>query len=297
MDDHAKRTQLARLSLNGLSIGDAFGTMLQLHPECVAGRKTPAPSWYFTDDTVMGIAVTRLLELNGFIDQDELAQRFAQEYVLDPHRGYGHRAHQILTDISQGRPWKEAASNVFRGTGSMGNGAAMRVGPLGAWFYDDLEKSAEQADLSAQVTHAHLEGRAGAIAVAVASSLATNRFLEKSFEVTGSNLIESILPFVPESQTRDGILQASTLSPTTPPQDAAKQLGCGEQVLSQDTVPFCLWVAQRNLTDFEEALWTTASVFGDIDTNCAIVGSIVSCAVGVRHIPSDWLLSREPLNG
>lgn len=297
MDDHAKRTQLARLSLNGLSIGDALGTMLQLHPECVSSRKTPAPSWYFTDDTVMGIAVTRLLELNGFIDQDELARRFAQEYVLDPHRGYGHGAHQILTDISQGRPWKEAASKVFRGTGSMGNGAAMRVGPLGAWFYDDLEKSAEQADLSAQVTHAHLEGRAGAIAVAVASSLTTNWFLEKSIEVNGSNLIESLLPFVPESQTRDVILQASAMSPKTPPRDAAKHLGCGEQVLSQDTVPFCLWAAQRNLTDFEESLWTTASVFGDIDTNCAIVGSIVSCAVGGRHIPVDWLLSREPLNG
>jgi ADP-ribosylglycohydrolase len=297
MDDHAKRTQLARLSLNGLSIGDAFGTMLQLHPECVACRKTPAPSWYFTDDTVMGIAVTRSLELNGFIDQDELARRFAQEYSLDPHRGYGHGAHQILTDISQGFPWREAASKVFRGSGSMGNGAAMRVGPLGAWFYDDLEKSAEQADLSAQVTHAHIEGRAGAIAVSVASSLATKWFLEKSTEANGRNLIESLLPFVPESQTRDVIVRASALSPATLPMDAVKQIGCGEQVLSQDTVPFCLWVTQRYLTDFEEALWTTASVFGDVDTNCAIVGSIVSCAVGAKRIPIDWLLSREPLNG
>jgi ADP-ribosylglycohydrolase len=245
----------------------------------------------------MGIAVTRLLELNGFIDQNELARKFAQEYVLDPHRGYGHGAHQILTGISQGRPWKEAASKVFHGSGSMGHGAAMRVGPLGAWFYDDLKKSAEQADLSAQVTHAHLEGRAGAIAVAVASSLATNWFLEESIEFKGSNLIESLLPFVPESQTRNGIVQAGELSPRMLPRDAAKNLGCGEQVLSQDTVPFCLWAAQRNLTNFEEALWTTASVFGDIDTNCAIVGSIVSCAVGAKHIPNDWLLSREPLNG
>jgi len=297
MEDSKKRTQLARVSLNGLSIGDALGTMLTLHPECVALRKTPAPSWYFTDDTVMGICVTRHLELYGSIEQNELARRFTEEYSLDPHRGYGHGAHQILSEISQGIPWREAAGKVFRGTGSMGNGAAMRVGPLGAWFFDDLDKAAEQADLSAQVTHTHIEGRAGAIAVAVASALATKWFLENSVAANHKYLIEKVLPFVPASQTRTIIVAASQLPVAMTPADAAQLLGCGEEVLSQDTVPFCLWMAQRYTNEFEEALWGTASVFGDTDTNCAIVGSIVGCAVGAKGIPSDWLLSREPLNG
>jgi len=85
MESQSIRTKLARLSLNGLSIGDVLGTMLTCEPELIRQRKTPTPSWYFTDDTVMGICVTRLLELDGSIDQDALAKRFADEYSLDPH--------------------------------------------------------------------------------------------------------------------------------------------------------------------------------------------------------------------
>ena len=40
----------------------------------------------------------------------------------------------------------------------------MRVAPLGAYFAEDVERAASEAHLSAQVTHAHPEGQAGAIA-------------------------------------------------------------------------------------------------------------------------------------
>jgi ADP-ribosylglycohydrolase len=49
------------------------------------------------------------------------------------------------------------------------------------------------------------------------------------------------------------------------------------------------------LTDFEGALWTTVSGFGDRDTTCAIVGGIVSLAVGRGALPSEWLAARESL--
>ena len=291
------RTQLARLSLNGLSIGDALGTMLECQPELVRRRQTPTPSWYFTDDTVMGICVTRHLELNGKIDQDTLAQHFAQEYALDPHRGYGNGAHEILRAICKGRTWREVSAAAFKGTGSMGNGAAMRVGPLGAWFYDSAENAAEQASLSAEVTHSHIEGKAGAIAVGVAASLAAAWGLNNTVHTNRHRLIDDVLSIVPDSMTKDILQQALKIPESTSSQDAAGTLGCGEQILSQDTVPFCLWSAQKHLENYPDALWATASAFGDIDTNCAIVGSIVSVAVGKQGVPSDWLLSREPLNG
>ncbi len=53
----------------------------------------------------------------------------------------------------------------------MGNGAAMRVAPIGAYFADDLDKVLYYAQASAEVTHAHIEGIVGAMAVAVASAL------------------------------------------------------------------------------------------------------------------------------
>ena len=297
MNSGPLRRKLAKLSLNGLSIGDSLGTMLAWQPQLVRLRQTPAPSWYFTDDTVMGICVTRSLEINGSINQDDLARRFAQEYALDPHRGYGNGAHEILRAICKGRTWREASSQVFHGAGSMGNGAAMRVGPLGAYFYDDPALAAKQAELSAEVTHWHLEGKAGAIAVAVAASLAAGWCLSGTVETNRVRLIDELLPFLPESMTKDVIQQALAIPEKTPVDQVARLLGCGENILSQDTVPFCLWSAQKNLQDYPAAIWTTASAFGDIDTNCAIVGSIVSVAVGEEGVPQDWLLSREPLNG
>jgi ADP-ribosylglycohydrolase len=47
--------------------------------------------------------------------------------------------------------------------------------------------------------------------------------------------------------------------------------------------------------DFAEAMWTTASVGGDIDTNCAIVGGIVALSCGREGIPVEWLAAREAL--
>ena len=153
------------------------------------------------------------------------------------------------------------------------------------------------ASLSAEVTHSHIEGKAGAIAVAVAASLAAAWGLNETVQANRHRLIDDVLCHVPDSMTKDVLQLASKIPESTSSPDAAATLGCGEQILSQDTVPFCLWSARKHLENYPEALWTTASVFGDIDTNCAIVGSIVSVAVGKQGVPTDWLLSREPLNG
>lgn len=73
-------------------------------------------------------------------------------------------------------------------------------------------------------------------------------------------------------------------------------LGNGSQVISEDTVPFCVWCAARHLDDYEEAMWQTVSALGDRDTTCAIVGGIVVLAVGIDGIPDEWRRSRESLD-
>jgi ADP-ribosylglycohydrolase len=54
----------------------------------------------------------------------------------------------------------------------MGNGSAMRVALLGAYFADDEERLVDEAVRSAVVTHAHRDGQAGAVAIAVAAGWA-----------------------------------------------------------------------------------------------------------------------------
>jgi hypothetical protein len=118
----------------------------------------------------MACSVYWMLRETGGVDRDRLAEVFADR--CEPNRGYGVGAFTILRRIRTGTPWPVAAAEAFGGEGSCGNGAAMRVAPVGAYFPDAPATAAAQAEASAEVTHAHAEGIAGAIAVAVIASLA-----------------------------------------------------------------------------------------------------------------------------
>jgi ADP-ribosylglycohydrolase len=208
-------------------------------------------------------------------------------------RGYGAGAYRILRAIQDGADWREVSTSAFGGTGSLGNGAAMRVAPLGAFFADDLDRCVAEARLSAEITHAHEEGISGAIAVAVAAALTWAR--RGAALPNGRDWLARVRDRVPAGRVRDGIETAFRLPASTTSAEAARLLGNGAAVTASDTVPFCLWMAAWRSHDYAEALWQTVSAFGDRDTTCAIVGGIVALQVGRDGIPADWLRARERL--
>ena len=288
--------QLAYKSLIGLSIGDAFGETffgdeseilqrLQTH-RVLPGR------WEFTDDTVMGIGVYKQLAKNGGIIQDELAAEFARNYQLDINRGYGGTAHYVLRTIASGASWLQVSQGVFDGMGSMGNGAAMRAGPVGAYFCEDVVAVINQARISAQVTHANEEGICGAIAVALTSCFAG---LHQS-NAAAADYFGFVIEHLPASDVKAKIAKAATISPTCDIRTATATLGNGLKLTAQDTVPFALWCAVHQRADFEAALWRAVNGLGDRDTICAIVGSIVSLSAPAETIPAHWLRQVEPVN-
>lgn len=296
-NDHATRLERAQLSLEGLSVGDAFGEQFfhTLSVDLWIDQRTlPQPPWPYTDDTEMALGLMQNLEDRGRIHEDYLASIFARRYDREPDRGYGSTAHHILQAIGLGQSWKSAAGEAFDGQGSMGNGAAMRVAPLGAYFADDLSRVVSEATASAAVTHAHPDGAAGAIAIAVAAAWAW-RVGSGQEEMKGSRLIEVALEHTPRSETRRGIEEALALPADVSPVTAARRLGSGLRVTSPDTVPFTLWCAARHLDDYVEAMWTTVSGLGDRDTTCAIVGGIIALSAGAESIPVVWREAREAL--
>jgi ADP-ribosylglycohydrolase len=296
--DHQERLARARLSLDGLSTGDAFGECFFADPEVVTrrvfAREVPRSPWRYTDDTAMGLSIYACLATRGRIDRDHLAELFAQEYERDPWRGYGGTAHSILRAIGNGVPWEAASGEAFSGMGSMGNGGAMRVGPLGAYFADDPERLIREARMSAEVTHAHPEGQAGAIAGALAAAWAWTHASQKG-QVDPREMIASVLAAMPEGDTHTRLRRALDVPLTREPEIAAAMLGNGSKITAPDTVPFALWCAARHCWDYAEALWTTVRGHGDVDTNCAIVGGIVSLSAGAESIPEAWLRARGNL--
>jgi ADP-ribosylglycohydrolase len=200
-----------------------------------------------------------------------------------------------LSQFVGGIDWRVASTALFGG-GSFGNGSAMRIGPLAGYFAGDpYETIAEQAALSAAVTHAHPEGIAGGIAVAVAGAYAWKNRDRRDTGEGKLGLFETVLAHTPDSAVRKGIEHASVITLDLSIAAASKLLGNGSGIICQDTVPFCVWVAARHLDDFESAIVNTIRAGGDIDTNAAIVGGIVALAAGEKGIPKDWLADREEL--
>ncbi|GAA1011964.1 hydrolase [Acrocarpospora pleiomorpha] len=277
----------ATASLHGLALGDALGSQFYVpaNRQALTDRSLPPGPWQWTDDTEMACSIHRVLTDHGTIDQDELAASFAARHDFD--RGYGPATNRMLRLVREGGDWRTLATGLFDGSGSWGNGAAMRVAPLGAWFAGDPARAVREAKASAQVTHTHPEAVAGAVAIAVAAATAAAHA-----DLTPGRFLDQVLHHTPPSQVRDGISEARRLLPLTDPILAAHTLGNGRAVSAQDTVPFTLWSAARHLDNYEQAFWTTATAGGDIDTTCAIVGGIIATR---SPLPRDWPSSREPL--
>ncbi|MEZ0108010.1 ADP-ribosylglycohydrolase [Catenulispora sp. EB89] len=262
-------------------------------------RTTPGDKpWNWTDDTAMALALVRVLTELGQVEQQELATSFAEMYAADPHRRFGRGMRQLLPKLGEDPGnWATYARTLFNGEGSLGNGAAMRAAPLGAWFRRDPEAAVAQAALAAEVTHAHPEGIAGGVAVAAAAALAAG-----ASDAPGSTpaptphvFLTATAELTPAGVIRDGLLHAAELPPDTPVSEAARVLGSGERIRASDTVPFAVWTAAHHLDSLTDALWTTADGFGDVDTTCAITGGIVAARTELRGVSARWLELVEAL--
>src|SRR6478609_4152215 len=175
--------------LLGLAIGDALGGLFEAQSADAIRARFPTADrliaypqdeiWY-TDDTQMAVGLAEALVERGEVVEDVLCRAFVANYV--PSRGYGRGARAVLDAMEDGRDYRQVAEEYFPG-GSYGNGAAMRVAPVGLLFRDDRQQLREQARLSALPTHVHPLGIEGAQLIALAVALCTrmDRFNRTTF--------------------------------------------------------------------------------------------------------------------
>ncbi|MHC0428753.1 ADP-ribosylglycohydrolase family protein [Streptomyces sp. O3] len=290
-----RRLERALSSLRGLAVGDALGSQffVPANYPLLKQRKPPPGIWRWTDDTEMACSVVSVLAEHGRIDQDTLARSFATHH--DESRGYGAAASRLLRQIEDGGDWRQLSSSMFKGQGSWGNGAAMRIAPLGAWYADDPEQATHQAEISSYPTHQHREGVVGAMAVAAAAALAA----APTGPPTPEALLDGVIALIPRSAVGAGLRRARDMLDYGDATTVAAVLGCGRRASAHDTVPFALWSAARGLGDFERAFWATARVGGDMDTTCAIVGGVVASVRGGPDSgpPEPWRERTEDLPG
>ncbi|QDY79391.1 ADP-ribosylglycohydrolase family protein [Streptomyces qinzhouensis] len=285
-----RRLDRALDSLRGLSVGDALGSQffVPANSPFLKRRALPPGPWQWTDDTEMACSVVAVLAEHGRVDQDALAHSFAERHDFD--RGYGPAVNRMLRLVREGGDWRELATGLFNGQGSWGNGSAMRIAPLGAWYADDPEQATHQAEISSYTTHQHREAVVGAMAVAAAAALAADPMGAPE----PGELLDGVIALVPRSAVGQGLRRARDMLDYGDAATVAAVLGCGRRTSAHDTVPFALWSAARSLGDFERVFWTTAQAGGDVDTTCAIACGVVAAGRSGRP-PEPWLERTETL--
>jgi poly(ADP-ribose) glycohydrolase ARH3 len=234
---------------------------------------------YYTDDTQMMIGVAETLVEHGAIVEDALCRAFVANY--DPRRGYGQGARRILGAMAEGDDWRGLAATIFPG-GSLGNGAAMRVAPVGLLFCDDLDRVAEEAERSARPTHVHPLGVEGAQLQALAVALAAR---PDSFDRTA--FFGELLRRCQSEEFAWHLRTAARLKPHHSLSVLGNSLEAHRSVV---TAIACFATAPHS---YGEAVGKAISLGNDTDTLAAMAGALSGAHLGIAAIPAHLLARLE----
>jgi len=274
-------------ALVGTAVGDALGAPVEgWSMERVSSMYSQGKGWKmiygrYTDDTEMMIGVAEsLIEHKGF-NGAHMARVFIQNY--DAGRGYSPWTQEVLQRIREGESWEKASEHLFGGQGSYGNGAAMRIAPIGLLYYDNAGKLREIAHKSSYITHAHEFGIEGAALQAFSIALAVRG--------QKAGMVSELHEFVRNEVYKEKIRKiAILLQKKTPKKEIVTELGNGEAAFN--SVPTALYSFLRFDT-FEESVVYAISLGGDTDTIGAMTGAISGAYYGEGAIPHDWVEKLE----
>lgn len=233
---------------------------------------------YYTDDTQMTIGVLETLIAKRCIDIDFLAARFAENY--HPNRGYGQGARKIINAIGFGEDWRSLAATIFGGEGSLGNGAAMRVAPIGVFFMDDLQRVASEAAESAKPTHQHPIGIDGARLLAVATSLAARSQGEL---LDRQAFLKALIPFAETEEFTWQINHALMLAPF------ASLVCFGNSLEANRSVMTSIIAFADSPNDYSQAISRAIGQGNDVDTLAAMTGAIAGARLGIEGVPTNLI--------
>jgi poly(ADP-ribose) glycohydrolase ARH3 len=274
-------------ALLGTGVGDALGVPFEgcyaVRPEDVEAIAQRQEVLTYTDDTHMTIGVAESLLKAGGFDGEDMARTFVRNYELEPYRGYGPGPPRIFRLIRDGVSWQEAALRLYHG-GSFGNGAAMRVAPVGVFYHDNPVMLREVAGESSRITHAHPLGREGAALQAYAVALATG--VEPSSESDHNHFLAELLSFVSPGVYWEKLEKIRTLLGQPDRGRVAIELGNGIEAFN--SVPAAIYSFLSQPHSFEQVVLQAISLGGDTDTIGAMTGAISGAYLGFESIPVNW---------
>lgn len=267
--------------ITGVAVGDSLGARCEGATAISAHVADLSPR--YTDDTVMTMGVAESL-----IDQREfhywhMTERLMRLYETEPWRRYGNTVTRVFRMMRHGRLGFGMLDRDIFPEGSWGNGAAMRIAPVGLLYHDDPRALRDIAYHCASITHSHELALEGAILQACAVALAVLA------DPQDSNPTEYLaaLRLITQSPLYQEKLKMITimLKEDCGKEDAIARLGNSAAAL--DSVPTAIYCFLAN-PDFKSAVLYAASLGGDADTIGSMTGAIAGARHGIEGIPSQW---------
>ncbi len=277
-------------SMIGCAIGDAIGEMAFLYRkrEILVSKIGETDLLRYTDDTAMAIGIAKALIEKGDIDQKSLGDFLSEEFYKEPWRGYGPGPPTVFEMVrKKGISYVDAAKMLYSGEGSFGNGAAMRIAPVGLFFHSlPREEFYKKAEISASVTHAHPVGIDGAVVQARAIAVCLGLDPDKGFSY--KDFLDELIAISKTDIIREKLLTVrELLDRGKGPKDAIRMIG--KSVAVHESMPFSIYSFLRHPDSFEDCLFCAVLNGGDRDTLGAMACSISGAYLGYERIPPDWI--------
>jgi poly(ADP-ribose) glycohydrolase ARH3 len=224
------------------------------------------------------------------VDEQHLGDTFKANYQREPWRGYASGPPTIFALVERRSiPYPDAAKSLFGGQGSFGNGAAMRIAPLGLFFYDSPVLY-EHAHASASVTHAHPIGADGAAVLAWAVARAVQLIPSEPFPLEW--FCRGLIEFAQTSEMRGKMKLVRTLIAEEVPSPVAGDR-LGRSVAVHESLPFAAYAFLRHPKSFADCLFCATLHGGDRDTLGAMACAISGAHLGIEAVPADWQAKLE----
>ncbi|HUX98849.1 MAG TPA: ADP-ribosylglycohydrolase family protein [Candidatus Deferrimicrobium sp.] len=290
-------------TLIGTGVGDALGRPFEgwsrRQIEAEVGRisellSNTKPAGQYTDDTQLTIAIAESLIRSKGFNLGDLMNRFI-EWLSEPPIGPGYGCISSIEKFKRGFSWEAAASE------SGGNGTAMRVSPIGLFYYNDIPLLIENARMSSVITHRHWAATASAIIVAWSvgyllqvEELDINDFLNKvasvvqipEFKNYATNILK-IKDFLRKDPV-DALIELGGMGiePPWPNPTKTRQGFTAPYAMSTTLSAFYCFLLSPE--DFENSVIEAVMSGGDTDTCGAITGAISGSFNGIEKIPPRW---------
>lgn len=223
----------------GAIVGDIVGSVYEWRNIHTTEFKLFSRDCFFTDDSVLTIALA-----DAILNAKDYADIMREYYRRYPNAGYGAMFSQWAR-YDKSLPYN-----------SWGNGAAMRISPVG-YAFNSLEEVLQKAQHYTEITHNHSEGIKGASATAVAIFLARTGHSKTDIKV-----------YIATQFGYDLNRSCDEIRPTYQFNESCQQ-----------TVPEAI-IAFLESTDFENAIRLAVSLGGDSDTLTCITGGIAQAFYG-----------------